>query len=120
MDQQKSSDAKEGEVRVIFFHLVVLLETLDAKLPGGSEAFLDRFQGARTECGLAVWCVMAGQDIDPMVTELEANNLSEDDFLVGVWDGMCIGPPGPEEIIVIRPWLQGRIVGGDMWVSRLV
>ena len=119
MDQQTTNGTKKEEIKATFFHLVVRLITLDAMFPGGAKAFLDKFEGARTNSDLAIWCVMGSQGIEPMVNELLANKLSEDDFFVGVWDGMSIGPPGPEEIVTLRSWLQGRIVGANLWISHL-
>ncbi len=106
------------EARVIFHHLVVRTPALAGAYPGGLDAFVAKHAGVRLADGIAVWCAMAGQDMAPMVSELEEHGLGEGEIYMGVWDGMYFGPPGPEEEVTLTPWLRGRIVGGDMWVSH--
>ena len=106
------------ELKAVFFHLVVRRASL-ASLPGGEEEFFSRFPTANLGQGIALWCAMSGQDIDPIVDALELEDLTDADYYIGVWDGLTAGLEPEGDNLLLCSWLGGRSDNSGIWVWLL-
>ena|GEM_PF-5321064 len=103
------------ELNVLFFYLVVRRSSLQS-FDGGEPAFFEHFPTSKQTSAICAWCAMSGQDIEPIREKLISQGLTEDDYCIGIWDGLSCHPDSEEETVQLCSWLIGRIQGGNMWV----
>ena len=108
----------ERELRCVFYSLIVRIDAVRARYPGGLRAFVDKHH-CRANRDLAVIVSMGGDNVlEKAIEDMESNGLEpREDF--SVFDVPWIGPEEglPKgEFLLSVPWLTGRIERGGTMV----
>ena len=74
--------------------------------------------GARKGAGLVAWCTMSHSALEPAVVFLR-DRVDEEDWIVGIWDGMVFPGATLEQIFPPFPdWLEGELHDGKLVLRR--
>lgn len=109
----------EEEIRCVFYNVIVKMQSLRLKYPGGIKAFMERHT-AYCNRHLAVVCSMGSADLDGLVEELlKAGFVDREDFVCCTDDSMWIplmerlrpdfGAPSGSAVDLPVDWLEARM-----------
>lgn len=115
---EPSASSNHNEVEVMFYFAAIRLEALE-HVSKATEQMLLATRGVHVGGGLAVYCSMAAQDLEPVVEPILSHERFQNFLYLGLEDGLdsMLEPSPTETVDYPTPWLRRRREGGRTWLS---